>query len=133
MMWSLTSGPLTAFSAPLWLLSKVVEELDRADWLQCRSRKKGFMETSSWETLNHGLRNDGELLTETWPPYLNTIPLEFYFSKTIWDFPGGPVANTPHSHAEGQGLIPSQGSRPHVLQLRVCMLQPKILCATTKS
>ena len=108
------------------------QEVLPTDRLQCRGRKKGLMETRSWEKLNHRLRNDSELLTETQPPYLNTIPLKFYFNRTVWGFPGGPVANAPRSCAEGQGLIPSQGSRSHMLQLRVCILQPKILHATTK-
>ena len=35
------------------------------------------------------------------------------------DFPGGPVAKTPHSSAEGGlGLIPGRGTRSHMLRLR---------------
>ena len=34
--------------------------------------------------------------------------------------------------AEGSGLIPGRETRPHMLPLRVCMLQLKILHATTK-
>ena len=41
------------------------------------------------------------------------------------DFPGGPVAKTPPSNAGGPGLIPGQGTRSHVPQL-------KILRAATK-
>ena len=38
------------------------------------------------------------------------------------DFPGGPVAETPHSQCTGPpGWIPGQGTRSHMLQLRVCM------------
>ena len=29
-------------------------------------------------------KNDSELLTETWPPYWNTLPLKCYFNKTIY-------------------------------------------------
>ena len=36
-------------------------------------------------------------------------------------------------NAGGWGPIPGQGTRSHVLQLRVCMPQPKILCVTTKT
>ena len=35
--------------------------------------------------------------------------------------------------AGGQGSIPGQGTRSHVLQLNVCMLQLKIPPATTKT
>ena len=41
------------------------------------------------------------------------------------DFPGGLVAKTPCSQCRGLGLIPAQGTRSHLLQL-------KILQATTK-
>ncbi|TEA37724.1 hypothetical protein DBR06_SOUSAS9210046, partial [Sousa chinensis] len=33
----------------------------------------------------------------------------------------------------GLGSIPGQGTRSHMLQLRVCMLQLMILCAATKN
>ena len=49
------------------------------------------------------------------------------------DFPGGPVAKPPHSNAGGPGSTPGQGTRSHMLQLRVHMPQLKILCATTKT
>ena len=49
------------------------------------------------------------------------------------DFPGGPVAKTQHSQCRGPGLIPSQGTRSHMPQLRVCVLQLKILCAAPKT
>ena len=39
----------------------------------------------------------------------------------------------PHSQCRGPGLIPGQGTRSHMWQLRVCMPQLKILCATTKT
>ncbi|TEA35681.1 hypothetical protein DBR06_SOUSAS1110027, partial [Sousa chinensis] len=32
----------------------------------------------------------------------------------------------------GPGSIPGQGTRSHMPQLRVCIVQLKILCATTK-
>ena len=42
------------------------------------------------------------------------------------DFPGGPMAQTPHSQAGGPDLIPDQGIRFHMPQL-------KILHATAKT
>ena len=47
-------------------------------------------------------------------------------------FPGGPVAKTLHSQCRSPGSMTSQRTRSHMLQLRVCMLQLKILHATTK-
>ena len=38
--------------------------------------------------------------------------------KHDWGFPGGPVAKTPLSQCRGQGLIPGQGIRSHMPQLR---------------
>ena len=35
-----------------------------------------------------------------------------------WDSPGDPVAKTLCSNAGGPGLIPGQGTRSHMLQLR---------------
>jgi len=50
-----------------------------------------------------------------------------------WDFPGDPVWRL-HAPSTGDpGLIPSQGTRPHILQLRAHMPQLKILCATAKT
>ena len=40
-----------------------------------------------------------------------------------WDFPGGPVAKTPRSQGGGPGSVSGQGTKSHMLQLRVCMLQ----------
>ena len=42
----------------------------------------------------------------------------FYHNKKKYErnFPGGPVAKTPN--ARGLGLIPGQGTRSHVSQLR---------------
>ena len=42
------------------------------------------------------------------------------------DFPGGPVAKTPHSQCRGPGFIPGQGTGSHMPQL-------KIPCATMKT
>ena len=47
-------------------------------------------------------------------------------------FPGGPVAETPHSQCRGLSSIPSQGTRSHMPQLRVCVSQLKIPKAVTK-
>ena len=41
-------------------------------------------------------------------------------------FPRGPVAKTLASSARGPGSIPGQGTRSHMPQLTVCMLQLKI-------
>ena len=49
------------------------------------------------------------------------------------DFPGGPVAKTPHSRCRVLGSIPGQGSRSHMPQPGVCKLQLKILRAGTKT
>ena len=35
------------------------------------------------------------------------------------DFPGGPLAKTPHSQSREPGSIPGQGTRSHKWQLRV--------------
>ena len=48
-----------------------------------------------------------------------------------WDFPGGPVAKTPRSQCPGS--IPGQGTRFHMMQLGVRMLQVKIPHAATKT
>ena len=51
-----------------------------------------------------------------------------------WDFNGGPVAKIPHSQCrELQGAIPGWGTRSYMSQLRVHMLQLKILHAITKT
>jgi len=39
----------------------------------------------------------------------------------LWDIPGGPVAKTVHPQCRG----PGQGTRSHMMQLRVPMLQLK--------
>ena len=43
--------------------------------------------------------------------------------KKLRDFAGGPMAMTLRSQSKGPSLIPDQGTRSHMLQLRVCMLQ----------
>ena len=42
------------------------------------------------------------------------------------DFPGGPVAKTLRSQCRGPGLIPGQGTRSHLLQLRAHIPQLNI-------
>ena len=49
------------------------------------------------------------------------------------DFSGGTVGKTLRSQHRGPDSTPGQGTRPHMLQLRVHMLQLKILHATTKT
>ena len=46
------------------------------------------------------------------------------------DFPGGPLAETPHSQGSGYRFDPWSGNRSHILQLRVCM--PKLRPSVTK-
>ena len=54
-----------------------------------------------------------------------------FFKKSMdRDFPGGPVAKTPHYQRRGPGLIPGQGTRSHMLQLKVCM--PRWRLTTSK-
>ena len=54
-------------------------------------------------------------------------------SPKHWDFPGGPVGKTPRSQCRGSGFNPWSGNQiPHA-QVRVCMLQLKILHAATKT
>ena len=38
-------------------------------------------------------------------------------TNTHGDFPAGPVGKTPYSQCRGPGLIPGQGTRPHMPQL----------------
>ena len=54
------------------------------------------------------------------------------YLKSSWDFSGSPVAKTPHSKAGGLGSLPGQGTRSHMPQLRVRMLQLEVLQATAK-
>ena len=48
------------------------------------------------------------------------------------DFPGGSVAKTPASNAGGLSSIPGQGTRSHMMQVRVRILQLKMPSAETK-
>ena len=50
----------------------------------------------------------------------------------LGDFPGGPVARTPHSQCRRPGFDPWSGTRSHMPQLRVCMSPLKIPNAVTK-
>ena len=56
-------------------------------------------------------------------------------NRTPRDFPGGPVAKTLAPNAGGSGLIPGQGPRHHMPQLRILMPQRrlKISHAATKN
>ena len=45
---------------------------------------------------------------------------------TCWDFPGGPGVRLHAPNAGSLGLISGQGTRSHMLQLRVHMLQQKL-------
>ena len=47
--------------------------------------------------------------------------------------PGGSVAKSLHSQSGGLSVIPGQGTRSHMPELRVCMLQLKILHAKMKN
>ena len=42
------------------------------------------------------------------------------------DFPSGPVAKTPTPNAGGWGLIPGQGTRSRMLQLKISRIMTKI-------
>ena len=59
-------------------------------------------------------------------PLMNTDTSIFNKILANWDFPGGAVAKTLCSQSRGLGLIPGEGTRSHMLQLR-------ILSATTKT
>ena len=49
------------------------------------------------------------------------------------DFPGGPIDKTPCFQCRGPGSIPGQGTRSHMLQLRVRTQQLKIPSAATRT
>ena len=49
--------------------------------------------------------------------------VDTYLKSWGRDFSSGPVAKILHSQCRGPGFNPSQGTRSHMLQLRVCMLQ----------
>ena len=48
---------------------------------------------------------------------INALTFSLFKTLTPWEFPGGPVVKTLPSNAGGEGLIPGQGSRSHMLQL----------------
>jgi len=50
-----------------------------------------------------------------------------------WGFPGGSKAKTPRSQYRRPGLIPGQGTRSHMPQVKVHMLQLKITHTSTKN
>ena len=52
------------------------------------------------------------------PGQVLTMDKNDNMKKKIQDFPGGPVAKTPCSHAGVLGSRPGQGARFHMLQLR---------------
>ena len=52
--------------------------------------------------------------------------------KWYGDFPGGPVAKTCTPNAGGLGLIPGQGTRSRMPQLKIPHATTKISCAATK-
>ena len=53
-----------------------------------------------------------------WPKMKVKLELALIIG-TYWNFPGGPVAKTPCFQGRGRGLVPSQGTRFHMPQLRV--------------
>ena len=59
----------------------------------------------------------------SWPKGGNKTHDHQQADKENVDFLGSPVAKTPCFHAGGLSLIPGQGTRSHVLQLRVRVLQ----------
>ena len=59
--------------------------------------------------------------------------LKQYLGWQWRDFRGGPVAKLHSPNAGGLGLIPGQGTRSHMLQLRVHMPQLKTPHATRKT
>ena len=42
-----------------------------------------------------------------------------YYNIVYWDFPSGPVAKTPRTKCKRAGFTPSQGTRLHMLQLKI--------------
>ena len=53
--------------------------------------------------------------------HVDFMPREFHLNlkiRNLGDFPRGPVAKTPCSQRRGLGLIPGQGTRSHMPQLR---------------
>ena len=64
-------------------------------------------------------------------PFAYPLTLNLEESRGLRD--GGPVAMTTYLLCKGPSLIPDQGNRSHMLQLRVRMPQLKILCSATKT
>ena len=92
----------------------------------CQSQRPTFHYVKSW-----GIN----LPAKTEEEHVNRSQGDSAFPrKWQWgDFPGGPVAKTPHSQCRGLGSIPSQGTRSHVPQLRVPMPPLNILSTITKT
>ena len=67
--------------------------------------------------------------------FFSSIGISIGFSswRQHWDFAGGPVAKTLSSQCRGFRFSRGQETRSHMLQLRVWMLQLKILYATAKT
>jgi len=64
-------------------------------------------------------------------PRTSGLPI---INRTRGDFPGGQVAKTPHAPiVGGLGLIPRQGTTPHMQQLGVSIQQLKIQHVSTKT
>ena len=53
--------------------------------------------------------------------------------KRLGDFPGGPLARLHAPNTGGLGLIPDQGTRSHMPQLRACIPHLKIWSAATET
>ena len=61
------------------------------------------------------------------------LPNLYFKNNFIGDFPTGPVVQTPCFQYKGPEFNPWSGTWSHMLQLRICTLQLKILCAATKT
>ena len=54
--------------------------------------------------------------------------------RLVWDFLGGPVVlRLPAPSAGGLGLIPGQGTRSHMLQLKILLAATKVQCSQCKT
>ena len=71
-------------------------------------------------------------IIEGWPEQVILLMVVLPKIWSSWDFPGGPVAKTCFQY-KGPGSIPGQGTRSYMPQLRVWMLQLKLLYVTTKA
>ena len=56
---------------------------------------------------------------------MTEIIIQLKKKPTVRDFPDGPLPKNPSFPSGGLGLIPGQGTRFHIPQLRVHMLQLK--------